>query len=84
MVKTLLAVLFFASTLFAQDQAAAARAAAGCGPNEIKFTVKTDKGQHPSAQPAAGKAMVYVFGGENIDLGGIVIGKSGATTRRGR
>lgn len=81
--KTLLFVLLFASSLFAQDQAAAARAAAGCGPTEVKFTVKTDKGQHPTAQPGAGKAMVYVFGGEAIDLGGLVIGKDGVTTRWG-
>jgi hypothetical protein len=81
--KAFLAVLLFASSLFAQDQAAAARAAAGCGPNEVKFTVKTDKAQHPTAQPGAGKAMVYVFGGEAIDLGGLVIGKDGVTTRWG-
>lgn len=81
--KTLLAVLLFASPLFAQDQAAAARAAAGCGPNEVKFTVKTDKTKHPTAQPEAGKAIVYVFGGQDIDLGGIVIGKGGAITRWG-
>jgi hypothetical protein len=79
--KTLLAVLLFASPLFAQDQAAAARKAAGCGPNEVKFTVKTDKKQHPTAQPDAGKAIVYVFGGQDIDLGGFVIGKEGVMTR---
>jgi hypothetical protein len=81
--KTLLVILLFASPLFAQDQVAAARAAAGCGPNEVKFTVKTDKTQHPMAQPEAGKAIVYVFGGEAIDLGGLVIGKDGVTTRWG-
>lgn len=81
--KTLLAVLLFALPLFAQDQATAARAAAGCGPTEVKFTVKTDKKQHPMAQPDAGKAIVYVFGGEDIDLGGFVIGKEGVMTRWG-
>lgn len=81
--KAFLAILLFASPLFAQDQAAAARAAAGCGPNEVKFTVKTDKTQHPTAQPEPGKAIVYVFGGEAIDLGGLVIGKDGVTTRWG-
>lgn len=45
----------------AQDPAAAARAAAGCGPSEIKFDVKTDDKQHPTAQPEACKALVYVF-----------------------
>src|SRR5947209_12905276 len=81
--KVIFAFVLFVSPLFAQDQAAAARAAAGCGPNEVKFTVKTDKTQHPTAQPAAGKAMVYVFGGETIDLGGLVMGKDGVTTRWG-
>jgi uncharacterized protein DUF2846 len=81
--KTLLAILLFASPLFAQDQAAAARAAAGCGPNEVKFSVKTDKEQHPTAQPEAGKAIVYVFGGEAVDLHGLVIGKEFVTTRWG-
>ncbi len=46
------AVLFvvFASPAFAQDQAAAARAAAGCGPDQVSFDVKTDKKQHPAPQ----------------------------------
>jgi hypothetical protein len=43
------------------SQAAAARMAAGCGPNDIQFEVKTDKKQHPQAQPEAEKAIVYVF-----------------------
>ncbi len=81
--KTLLSILLFVSPLFAQDQAAVARAAAGCGPNEVRFSVKTDKEQHPMAQPEPGKAMVYVFGGESIDLHGLVIGKEGVTTRWG-
>jgi hypothetical protein len=81
--KILLAILIFASPIFAQDQAAAAHAA-GCGPNEIKFTVKTDKKQHPTAQPSAGKALVYVFGGEDIDVSGFAIGgREGLTTRWG-
>lgn len=81
--KILLAILIFASPIFAQDQAAAAHAA-GCGPNEIKFTVKTDKKQHPTAQPSSGKALVYVFGGEDIDVSGFAIGgREGLTTRWG-
>lgn len=81
--KTLFAIVLFVAPLFAQDQAAAARTAAGCGPNEVKFTVKTDKEQHPMAQPETGKAIVYVFGGESMDLHGLVIGKDGFTTRWG-
>jgi hypothetical protein len=81
--KTLFAIVLFVAPLFAQDQAAAARAAAGCGPNEVKFSVKTDKEQHPMAQPEPAKAIVYVFGGESFDLHGAVIGKDAFTTRWG-
>ena len=47
----------------AQDKAQvdAARAQAGCGASSVEFDVKTDKSQHPAAQPEAGKAVVYVF-----------------------
>jgi hypothetical protein len=44
-----------------QNQASAARAAAGCGPNEIQFDVKTDKTQHPQAPLDAARAVVYIF-----------------------
>jgi hypothetical protein len=81
--KTLFALVLFVGPLFAQDQAAVARTAAGCGPGEVKFSVKTDKEQHPTAQPEAGKAIVYVFGGEAVDLHGLVIGKENVTTRWG-
>jgi hypothetical protein len=65
---------------FAQDQAAAARAAAGCGPAKVEFDVKTDKSQHSEATPEAGKALVYVFEEERQDPG-LVIGA--VTTRIG-
>ena len=64
MMKTIVAAIFlavFASPLFAQDDAAAARAAAGCGPDQIKFEVKTDKNQHPAPKAEPTKALVYVF-----------------------
>jgi hypothetical protein len=77
----MLGVLLLASPVFAQDEAETARVAAGCGPNEIKFDVKTDKKQHPTGQPEEGKALVYVFGNEDEDNGGIHIG--GLTTRIG-
>jgi hypothetical protein len=41
--------------------ASAARAAAGCGPNEIQFDVKTDKTQHSQAPPDAARAVIYIF-----------------------
>ena len=57
----------------AQDQASVARAAAGCGPNEIQFEVKTDKTQHPQAPPDAARAVIYVFseraGFPNVRIG---------------
>lgn len=59
--KTILTVLLFASPVFAQDEAATARAAAGCGPLQVQFDVKTDKNQHPAPQLESGKALVYVF-----------------------
>jgi hypothetical protein len=79
-----LAVFFFAFftwPVFAQDQAASARAAAGCGPDRVQFDVKTDKKQHSEARPEAGKALVYVFEEERQDPGSLPI--FAATTRIG-
>jgi hypothetical protein len=46
---------------------AAARAAAGCGPDKVQFDVTTDKKKHTEGQPEAGKALVYVFEDEQRD-----------------
>lgn len=62
MLTTALVALLFASPALAQDSAANALAAAGCGANEVHFSVKTDKKQHPTAQPDPDKALVYVIG----------------------
>ncbi|MGB7281187.1 MAG: hypothetical protein WBE13_02900 [Candidatus Acidiferrum sp.] len=62
MLRTVLLMMLFASPVLAQDSAASALEAAGCGPNEVHFEVKTDKKQHPTTQPEAGKALVYVIG----------------------
>jgi hypothetical protein len=81
--RTVLAVLLFAFLtlpVFAQDQAATARAAAGCGADNVEFDVKTDRNQHPEGQAEAGKALVYVFEDEKTDPG-LVIGA--VTTRIG-
>jgi hypothetical protein len=67
MKKLMLAFLLCAAPAFAQDQAAAARAAAGCGPAETQFDVKVDATQHPTGTPEEGKALVYFF--EDWDLG---------------
>jgi hypothetical protein len=61
MIRTLLATFLFASPLLAQDDAATARAAAGCGTDRVNFEVKTDKKRHPAPQPESGKGLVYVF-----------------------
>jgi hypothetical protein len=59
-----------------QDAASLARSA-GCGANDVKFDVKTEKNQHPSVQPETGKAMVYVFNavrtGASINIGSVTV-----------
>ncbi len=54
-------VLLGAVPVLAQDQAAAARTAAGCGPSAEMFDVKTTDSKHPVGQPEEGKALVYFF-----------------------
>jgi hypothetical protein len=58
--KRALVVLLFVSSAFAQDAAAAAAAESACGPQNTTFNVKFDSG-HPTPQPDAGKATVYVI-----------------------
>jgi hypothetical protein len=43
---------------------------AGCGSDDIHFDVKMDKNQHALAQPANGKALVYVFE-DDLTSGGL-------------
>jgi hypothetical protein len=59
--KALAAMVLFAVALPAsgQSQPASTAVAPGCGPANIEFDVKTDNKQHPTAQPDAGKALVY-------------------------
>jgi hypothetical protein len=60
-VKALLTlVLMTSSVAFAQNNAALAAAEAACGPKEIKFDAKQDSTQHPTPQPDADKALIYV------------------------
>ncbi len=72
--------LMFAIPMLAQDQAAAL-GAGGCGPEKTEFDVKTDKNQHPNAQPEPGKALVYVFEEEETDQGSFKV--LSVTTRIG-
>ncbi len=62
-----LLVFCLPTVLIAQDQKAAAREAAGCGPAETQFNVKTDKNQHPMAEPPSDKALIYIFEDEKRD-----------------
>ncbi len=62
MLRTVLLMMLFAYPVLAQDSTASALEAAGCGPNNVHFEVKTDKKQHPTTQPEARNALVYVIG----------------------
>lgn len=74
MLRTALIALLFASPAFAQDSTVNLVAAAGCGENRIHFDVKTDRKQHPTAQPDADKALVYVIGAAWNDYDAVHIG----------
>lgn len=56
-----LVVFLGAFPILAQDEAAAARTAAGCGPSARMFDVKTTDQKHPIGRPEEGKALVYFF-----------------------
>ena len=56
-----LAVFLGALPVLAQNEAAAARTAAGCGPSAEMFGVETTDLKHPVGQPEQGKALVYFF-----------------------
>jgi hypothetical protein len=56
-----LAILMAVLPAAAQDDAAAARTAAGCGPSGEMFNVQTTDQKHPVGQMEQGKALVYFF-----------------------
>ena len=56
-----LIILLGTLPLLAQDDAATARAAAGCGLSGEMFNVQTTDQKHPAGQPEPGKALVYFF-----------------------
>ncbi len=62
--KTLLAVLLFSSSVFAQNQPPAGNRQAACGQNDVHFDIKKDSGQH-IAQIEPGKALVYIIQDED-------------------
>jgi hypothetical protein len=81
MIRTLGLMLLLAAPLMGQNDAERARMAAGCGPDEAHFEVKTDKKQHPTETAKGGKAIVYVFADTAADNAHAAIG--GWVTRFG-
>jgi hypothetical protein len=61
--RCVLCLTILLSTLpaLAQDDAALARTAAGCGLSADMFNVQTTDQKHPAGQPEQGKALVYFF-----------------------
>jgi hypothetical protein len=57
--KTLVAVVLLACCALAKDKRAISRAEVGCGPQDVKYEVKTDESQHPTPAPEQGKALIY-------------------------
>jgi len=55
----LVASVFVAGPAFAQRNASEPMIAAGCGDANVKFDVRSEKSQHPSAHPEDGQALVY-------------------------
>ncbi|HXM08687.1 MAG TPA: hypothetical protein VN946_01920 [Terriglobales bacterium] len=56
-----LAILLETLPVLAQDDAAAARTRAGCGPSGEMFNVQTTDLKHPVGETEQGKALVYFF-----------------------
>jgi hypothetical protein len=78
MIKILLAVLLFAAPALAQDQVPSF-AAAGCGPDKVKFDVKAYDHAPAPATLQPGKALVYAF----EDISRSNFGFGGVTTKLG-
>ena len=76
--KSFIAIVMLAFPVMAQDPGAVA--AAGCGPNEVKFDVKTIK-SHPIALPESGKALVYFI--EEVQQQIMCIGGCPSTVKLG-
>jgi uncharacterized protein DUF2846 len=67
--RTIVLVMLFAASAFAQAQSAALPA--GCGPENVSLVVKLDKSQHTLAQPESGKALVYFIQEKGADALGV-------------
>ena len=58
--KTIAAIFLLSCCALAQDKRAIARAEVGCGPQDVKYEVKSNESQHPTPTPENGKALIYV------------------------
>jgi hypothetical protein len=52
-------LVLLAASAVGQDKPTSKAVGPGCGRDNVKFEVKTDRSQHPLAKPEAGKALVY-------------------------
>ena len=66
--KLAVVLLLLVAPAFGQDQLANVTAA--CGPKGITFDVHEDNSQHTLAQPAPGKALVYIISQSGLACGG--------------
>jgi len=57
--KTIAAIVLLSCCTLSQDKRAISRAEVGCGPQDVKFEVKSDESQHPAPTPEDGKALIY-------------------------
>ena len=80
--SAILLLFVSAAVCCAEDQSALARAAAGCGPANVQFDVKTDKGKMAPTQSEPGKALIVVFEDERHEVQAVRIA-SDVTTRIG-
>jgi len=51
-----------------------------CGPDKVKFKVRTEKHQHPTPAPQSGKARVYLAGDSAFAVDGQWVGASNPNT----
>jgi hypothetical protein len=77
--KAIFVVILLGCAAFAQNDAAIANAKAACGPDKIHFDVEASDFSDSIAQPASGKALVYVISNRNgitarIGLNGTWVG----------
>jgi hypothetical protein len=84
--KKIAAIVLLSCCALAQDKRAISRAEVGCGPQDVKYEVKTDESQHPTPTPKDGKALIYVvadghltsiFGFDEMWVGAVNGGVSG-------